>query len=171
MPIRVKCLPFGKLLQEFGVPYFLKVDIEGQEDQCLKALSRADLPRYVSWEASIESLAHLFWMHKLGYNAFKCIDQDTFRASLKRRRLSNSLLIRAGNRIRHVFSSSGAAMPVRRQSGWEFPPGSSGPFGEETDGRWQSFESLFDDWTANCRKTIRTKSDDFGWFDFHATMV
>ncbi len=170
VPVRVRCRPFQEILREFGVPHFLKIDVEGQEDQCLKGLSPDELPRYVSWEASLESLAQLYWMHKLGYNAFKCIDQKTLTASLKKRIASDRVTVRARNRILRIFTT-GADTPVKRHTGWEFQAGSSGPFGEETDGKWQSFESLADDWIAYCRKAIRATPDKLNcWFDFHATI-
>lgn len=203
MPIRVRCVPFGAILNEFGVPYFLKVDIEGQDHHCLEALRPDDIPRYVSWEASPRGLADLFHMRKLGYNAFKCIEQPTlraslkhhiasdrlfnraiklgynaakwidqcmFRASLKRHVATDRLIGRAVNRLQQVFSPDLApTYPNRRDK--ESQTGGSGPFGDETDGKWQSFESITDDWLAFCRHAIRTQFGNWRvWFDFHATV-
>lgn len=50
--ITVKCRPFSAVLAEFGVPRYLKMDIEANEIHCLHDLSPADLPEYVSIEKS-----------------------------------------------------------------------------------------------------------------------
>lgn len=177
VPVRVPCRPLQDILEEHGVPYFLKIDVEGQEDHCLRALSPADLPQYVSWEAGLESLAQLAWMRQLGYNAFKCIEQATLTASLKQHIASDHLVGRALARARRGVARAGQLVGVRATASprgevpWEFKIGSSGPFGEDADGEWQSFASVADDWCVYCRKVVRAEPgtlDD--WFDFHATI-
>jgi FkbM family methyltransferase len=50
--IKVPTRPFASILSEFGVPYYLKVDIEGSDMECLKALrSFVARPRYLSIES------------------------------------------------------------------------------------------------------------------------
>jgi hypothetical protein len=49
--VPVPCLTFGSILEQYGVPYYLKVDIEGSDLLCVQALrTQPDLPRYVSLE-------------------------------------------------------------------------------------------------------------------------
>ncbi len=177
VPVRVACRPLQDVLREHGVPYYLKIDVEGQEDHCLRALSPADLPRYVSWEAGLGSLAQLAWMHQLGYNAFKCIAQATLTASLKRHIAAGHLLGRALGRARREVARAGRLLGARAtaspdgEAPREFAFGSSGPFGEDTDGAWQSFESVAGEWCAYCRKVIRGGPGTLDcWFDFHAAI-
>lgn len=73
--IEIECVPFRQILEAHGTPYYLKVDIEGYDLNCIKALSSADLPQYVSCEMlNTDSLCHL---RALGYSKFKLIDQRT----------------------------------------------------------------------------------------------
>jgi FkbM family methyltransferase len=82
--IDVDTIPFGDVLDEFGVPYYLKVDIEGYDMLCVRALrGRNEKPVYVSIESSVslntapvdavfDELAELW---TLGYRRFRYVDQ------------------------------------------------------------------------------------------------
>jgi FkbM family methyltransferase len=156
--VAVSCRTFDSILREYGVPYYLKIDIEGADYLCIEALTANDLPAYLSFEKNEswpESLAHL---HDLGYTRFKCIGQKHFRPLemerdreqrkmeiIQRIYTSTSgesvfarLLRRAGLRdmAKEGFSRS------RQIAGVVFPHGSSGPFGEDTRGRWQSYAEM-----------------------------
>jgi FkbM family methyltransferase len=48
--ITISCRRFRSDLEEFGTPYYLKLDIEGNEIYCLQDLIASDLPKYVSFE-------------------------------------------------------------------------------------------------------------------------
>jgi len=64
---------FAPILTRYGVPFYLKVDIEGGEAVVLRDLSRNDLPQYISVEMwGIDSICLL---HALGYRKFKVVDQ------------------------------------------------------------------------------------------------
>ena len=71
--ISISCRRLGSILQEFGVPYYLKVDIEGNDFLCVKDLDREHLPKFISVEASGVDL--LSSLHERGFNRFKCISQ------------------------------------------------------------------------------------------------
>jgi FkbM family methyltransferase len=73
-PVSVECVPFAKILGEYGVPYYLKMDIEGNDIWCIRALDPHDLPRFVSVEFhNLECLCHLY---ALGYRGFKIVNQN-----------------------------------------------------------------------------------------------
>jgi len=120
--VEVPTIPLEEILNEFGTPYYLKIDIEGMDMACVKALHHvAQRPKYVSFESSVHNaaanfeerfseLAHL-WV--LGYDHFKYVDQ----ASLCN--LENTLLQAEGPPLRYTYRKD-----------------SSGPFGEETPGEW-----------------------------------
>ena len=44
--IEVECLQFRDLLEQYGVPFYLKVDIEGHDTYCVADLDQQDLPKY-----------------------------------------------------------------------------------------------------------------------------
>lgn len=187
--IPVLCRSFKSVLAEFGVPYYLKLDIEGREIFCLRDLMGSnELPRYVSFEQNRWSFEALPLLHKLRYTGFKLISQVNYLAiqypPTKDERLhqriymflrSRNPLLRIARKLgaRHMLESqiSGA----RRRNGWKFPSGSSGPFAEETPGRWQNIDEIL--------STFRTAWDASGagepsifwglenpgfWADFHA---
>jgi FkbM family methyltransferase len=76
--IQVECLRLDDVFDEFGIPYYLKVDIEGYDDCAVRALERTrkhtrKLPAYVSTEATVPQFGSR--MAALGYDAFKYISQ------------------------------------------------------------------------------------------------
>lgn len=116
--IRLPSRPFAEIMKEFGVPYYLKIDVEGADLLCLDALGSFDRrPRYVSIESekvSWKRLVHEFdRLEQLGYRRFKVINQLNIEAD------------QAG--VRGV-EGNGAA--------FVYEPGSSGLFGRDLPGRW-----------------------------------
>lgn len=79
-PIDVQGELFETILAEYGVPYYLKVDIEGADFLCLEALSRfEDRPQYISVEAAEADWFQM--LYDLGYRRFVLIDQAPFNAN------------------------------------------------------------------------------------------
>ena len=69
---------FESILAEYGVPTFLKVDIEGLDGLCIKALNAQLAPRFVSFEASRKDIDLIVHLRAIGYQKFALIDQYTF---------------------------------------------------------------------------------------------
>lgn len=169
--IRVRAIDFAECLRTHGVPHYLKADIVGSETVCLRALLKFEnKPDYLSIRSE-----KLVWrkleyefelLEKLGYDSFKAVKQDFERIHPK------------------LPSSNGARFHT-------FEEGASGPFGEESPGRWKSdIEALadyrrvfikywlFGDYsylvqTALGRKFISRMEDVInrtipGWYDTHA---
>jgi FkbM family methyltransferase len=109
---------FANILSEYGVPYYLKIDIEGADTLCLEGLRtlRAK-PKHVSIEStktSWKSLMDEFALFKeLGYTRFKAIPQHTVNTQVCPRPAKEGVY------VDHSFKF-----------------GSSGLFGEELDGDW-----------------------------------
>jgi hypothetical protein len=55
----VPCRRFASVLEEFGVPYYLKVDIEGDDILCLQDLNPQRLPKSMSMEVGPHNLVTL----------------------------------------------------------------------------------------------------------------
>jgi FkbM family methyltransferase len=170
-PVKVRCQPLTDVFAKYGVPYYLKVDIERGDIHCLRALKSDDLPRYVSVEA--HALEYLCILSVLGYNAFKCVDQMSH--NYPRSRPNNeSLRGRLTSAWLHYWRELERRGLRRRPSvgGHYFPTGSSGPFGEDTPGAWESLETVAYNWLHfklghKKRGTLNPR----GWFDFHATIL
>jgi FkbM family methyltransferase len=139
--ISVPCTQFEKVLSQHGVPYYMKIDIEGADNLCLRALHKVpQQPRYVSVEIGrplYEDLCHLY---ALGYRKFKIIDQAHHRT------ISSPYPAKEGKYVPHQFDTA-----------------SSGPFGEETPGDWMDFEETFLLYRDTIRKTT-------SWYDLHAKL-
>lgn len=118
--IRVPALRFVELLRRHGCPYYLKIDIEGADMQCVYALREvADRPKYLSIESDKRSwdglLEEFRVLEELGYRRFQVIDQ-----------------------LRHPQRSGRFTGPSGQPVDWRFEIGSSGPFGEHLGGDWVS---------------------------------
>jgi FkbM family methyltransferase len=73
--IQVECAPLGNLLLKYGTPFYLKIDIEGNDILGLESMLKTpqEKPKYISIEA-----ADIKWMDKLvelGYTKFKLVNQ------------------------------------------------------------------------------------------------
>lgn len=78
--ITVQGRRFEEILEEYGVPYYLKVDIEGSDYLCLEALSKfAARPQYISVEAAEADWLQM--LYDLDYRRFALIDQAPFNAN------------------------------------------------------------------------------------------
>lgn len=175
--IDVPAVKFEDVLRDFGVPYYLKVDIEGLDMLCVHALhSVNDRPVFVSIESNVsagargervfDELANL-WV--LGYRGFKYINQR----DISRLRCPNPP--REGSFVDTVFG-----------------PESSGPFGEETPGSWKSVDACLRHasrirlhydlagfggrWggrlPAKLYRGVRSRvlKQPIGWYDLHAKL-
>jgi FkbM family methyltransferase len=169
--VEVPSVTFQSILQRHGIPYYLKIDIEGADILCIKALHHfTERPQFVSFEAELvgfestfEALSHLY---VLGYRRFKIVNQ----AINWQRRCPNPP--REGKYVDAKFTDT-----------------MSGPFGEEAPGGWKSIEETVEKyrhilraqrlfcaegryprWLPMFDKVSRFfGGEPLGWYDFHAT--
>ena len=111
---------FESILKETGIPYYLKIDIEGFDQLCVKALrSASQRPRYLSFESTMTSwqelLAEFALLRELGYRRFKVVNQLKVPKQICPRPPLE------GRFVEHTFVH-----------------GASGCFGHEAPGRWLS---------------------------------
>jgi FkbM family methyltransferase len=121
--IEVEAVDFKQCLEQYGVPYYLKVDIVGSEMICLKTLLGFDnKPDYISIRSEkviFRKLEEEFRvLEMLGYDKFKAVQQDFTH-------LQTLIDSPDGRKIRYTFQE-----------------GASGTFGEETKGKWKSKEAI-----------------------------
>jgi FkbM family methyltransferase len=121
--ITVESRRFQDILDESGTPYYLKVDIEGSDLLCLKALQGRERPEYVSFEAEMDSMDQVFdqlsILWSLGYRQFKILNQA-------------------------LIPGMRCPQPARegRYVDARFDDFSSGLFGEESPGKWRSVDEV-----------------------------
>lgn len=78
--IEVPIVNFSDRLEQYGIPYYLKIDIEGMDTVCLRALLHFEhKPHYISAESEKVSFAKLIeeldLFTQLGYTRFKAVQQ------------------------------------------------------------------------------------------------
>ena len=196
--VSVPMVPFSELLATYGVPYYLKIDIEGNDQLCVDALSPATIPRFISVEAECidddtmlsdeEAVAMLKILRDVGYVKFKLVDQ-----ARKWRALRPNLIANLFKLV--TYSASHGRLQVRGLSGitdrfadtaqlaelgFVFPPGSSGPWGDDIPGGWMTFEKARSAYLRERRafRILRRFAAKGGknvrelysfWYDWHAT--
>lgn len=179
--IRVPCRRFRSVLEEFGTPYYVKVDIQGNDFLCVEDLNPHDLPNFISVEASDMSLLTL--LRDRGFSRFKWISQSNFLPVqlpevIERRSARYAWLLRTKNPAVRVLRKLGGRNWLERQvnrnrtiDGWQFSGNSSGPFGDELPGGWLSYDELHATYEEGLR-LHRDRPHDLPafpvWADFHA---
>jgi FkbM family methyltransferase len=171
-PIMVPTVRFADLLNSFPAPFFIKIDIEGNDTLCLHDLERCPvLPAYVSFEGSDNAGEDIGFLMKLGYQAFKCVRQNDWRE------ITPENMMWQG-RVRKFLAGArnfGVRLPLRlhyrkpRTKGWKFAVGSSGPLANEVPGRWLSSDEVLTVWEYLCTVDRQLNAHGLGeWYDFHA---
>ena len=122
--IEVPVVDFSEHLDKYGVPHYLKIDIEGMEMVCLRALINVEQrPDYVSIESDRVSFGNvveeLNLLIKLGYTRFKAIQQSG---------------------ISHQIEPNPSK--ERCYVDYQFQEGSSGLFGEDLPHKWKDYEQI-----------------------------
>lgn len=169
-PVVVKTEMFDTIIERYGIPYYLKLDIEGMDEACigpLKGRTSRELPRYISLEAQPDGPeTSLTFLRKLGYMKFKVIQQaGDFRPMLRYLITRKHKWAYLPSRIKHRILREKWELP----HDWKFTSYSSGPLPEEAPGDWQSLESLQRDWR---RWLPIAEESQWGnaWYDFHAAL-
>ncbi len=124
-PIEVDVIDFEEVIREHGIPYYLKIDIEGADLFCLEVLQNfQERPDYVSIESGKISMKQISneirLFAQLGYDAFQAVEQSSI--------------------------SVVQCPPDPPQEGGyvseRFEFGSSGLFGRELPGQWKSYHQI-----------------------------
>jgi FkbM family methyltransferase len=190
--IQVPCTRFETIVAQYGVPYFCKIDIQGNDSLCLEGFTPHKVPKFLSIEANDLNLRLLDMLRALGYSLFKCISQSTFiplelPPIAAQYRLERAETLLGSRKFRHrVFRKLGGRGCLQRQlqstrhyRSWHFPPQSSGGFGDQTLGRWLTYDEMKRNSEEFLRrreageKSIFWSSDkSYGiWTDYHAQYV
>ena len=119
--IEVPVVDFCQAIQQHGIPYYMKVDIEGCDMICVETLQRfVERPDYVSLESDklrFSTVRHeIDALARLGYDAFQAVDQSTLHHLQRPPSPATE-----GEYVAHVFEA-----------------GASGLFGSELPGRWRT---------------------------------
>ena len=139
--ITVKTLGIEELVSRYGTPYYVKIDVEGTDEDILEDLAKLSLrPSYLSAESHKISVFALL-SERLNYNSFKLVDGRSVPYSY-RKTIVNSLF-------------------HDKPYGYSFPAHSAGPFGNDIFGQWMD--------KATFLKLLAMQG--LGWKDIHASAV
>jgi len=124
--VKVNVVRLKSLFEKYGIPYYLKIDIEGMDLVALKTLSECSVkPKYVSiesekvhWDSLIEEFEVL---EELGYDAFNLVEQS----GVHKQKIPD-------------FSEEGDMLIH------QFKPGSTGLFGTDLRDQWLSKKEAID---------------------------
>lgn len=187
--IQIPTRRFREILDQYGVPYYLKIDIEGNDHLCIRDLAGGPLPRFVSMEtectgdsevlSETQSIASLNLLHDTGYRRFKLIRQDHIAAepySDFARFVQRLIYAAAYGRLQAPGLSQIARQFTTEQRLnriYRYPDaGGIKPWGDQMPGPWLSFDqakALY--LKARERHFRRTDAPKFSfWYDWHATV-
>jgi len=159
--ITVPGVTLHQLVEQFGVPDYLKVDIEGADHLCVLSLTSEAHPTFLSFEVGDDVDKLLSHVEAIGFRRFKIISQSSFR------NLANQwcLYDRAAHRLMRYM---GYLEPLMvRRAGRFFSTGrSSGPVPWRSDGPWRSGDA-----TRSALHKARTATALSGAYDIHATIA
>lgn len=128
-----------QLIEKYGDPYYIKIDIEGADGEILSALFDSQIyPEHISAESHTLEIFYLLAI-KGGYTAFKLVEGRTVSSVYSNRLITTDL----------------DKKPVT----YSFPHHSAGPMGEDIDGDWLGPEFFF----------RYLAIEGLGWKDIHAT--
>ena len=139
--VHVETRSLESLFDQFGVPYYLKSDIEGSELNLLKELINLNSkPEYLSVEDCRFGPDYLRLMLAMGYRSFSIVDQ-------------------------YEIESRGANSKVSTTKG------TSGPFGPWLQTEWVQRDDILDFYFTTVRDEHGVRLAPIGhWFDLHASL-
>ncbi|MBL0407804.1 FkbM family methyltransferase [Microvirga aerilata] len=167
--IPIQCTTLAEVINTHGVPFYCKIDIEGNDGIALNSLSSVKkLPEYISVEMSYSRGGNYIQnLLELGYNRFKIIDQQSRSQPFLPVDYLKAMLPRPAPRI--IRRMDTAFRGVDRDGDWRFSHGSSGPFAEKTPGNWKTAKQVLVDWKRLQNINERFKRRGLGdWYDIHA---
>lgn len=129
--VEIDAVNFAGVIQEHGVPHYMKIDIEGCDMVCINALKRfQERPDYVSIESDKISFANIKReigaLVDLGYDCFQAVEQSAI-----------------------PLSQSPPYPPTEGEYvAQHFENGSSGLFGSELGDKWKSKHKILRQYRA-----------------------
>lgn len=154
--ITVPGITIDHLIEEHGVPIYMKVDIEGADRFCVLSLTAENCPKFLSFEIGDDVEELLLHAANIGYKRFKVINQNSFRELVN----VDCVYDRIARRLMRYLGYADPNM-VRRAGRFFVTGHSSGPMPWESDGRWRSFDDT---------RSIISRAELPGWNDIHATL-
>lgn len=141
--IEVRCVTLPELFGRFGVPFYLKIDVEGVDHIVLDQLRGTPaLPARVSVEDCRFGFDYIETLAACGYDGFKLLDQST---------VPDLADPRCGHR---------------------FPAGASGPLGDDIEGEWLPHDEMVEHYATTVRNREGNRlAPRTRWWDIHCARI
>lgn len=68
-------MPISDVIEYYGVPFYMKIDIEGYESKCISTIKKNNKPKYISTEID-KNIKVAIQLQRLGYTKFKLVNQE-----------------------------------------------------------------------------------------------
>lgn len=151
-------ISIGQLIDIHGLPYYLKIDIEGADRFCVLPLTSTNKPSYISFELSEDYEELIRHLETIGFAKFKMINQRNFRELSNQRNIYDRIRRKIVNVLGYEAPQYG------RFHGYFFKyVHSSGPPPWLSDGKWYSCKEILRRWEkANSKHKLGV------WYDVHA---
>ena len=181
--VKVKTQSLDKLICEKGLPFYLKIDIEGYDTIALRSLVNCrEKPKYLSVE--LYDIDLITMLNDLGYTGFKIIEQGSLLpletppfkeyviySRQVRFRHSMNIFIRVIRKLFGRLVNTWFEKRYKRLFTYNYPAGSSGAFGRDLPGQWHNLNEIKEVF-LHYQKLFETskgcKSNGW-WIDIHAT--
>ena len=179
--VTVGTVSIKDLFAQYGVPWYLKIDIEGADEMVIRSLPRnGGVPKYISFELN-HGCPAVELLSPLGYAGFKLINPDTLTQSLPIFEHEFAMrLLRKSSMLAPRFRSFIAGLPkairprktlwdrFRDQLDYSFSTYTTGPFAEDTEGPWKTGDEM-KLWLEHVyRGHTRAGWVTGFWYDLHA---
>jgi FkbM family methyltransferase len=164
--VEVDCTPISEIIAVHGVADYMKIDIEGNDDICIKGLTPSTAPEFISIEMSHATGSNqIDALSELGFENFKIICQNDFWRQVNPQNMKH--YDSSGILSRHSWGQCKLRRMLLRISGRN--EGESGPWGERTPGAWYSAETAKSVCLFLRDLDARENTKGLGWwFDIHA---
>lgn len=181
---QVKSKRLDYLFQEYGVPFYCKIDIEGNDIIALQALENvSERPQYISVETECigdneilagEEFDTLDSLYQLGYRKFKLVDQRTLTVLSKECFYKMSADYcwseQTKTNCRYAREQIALSKKDRHSKFTDFFPCSSGPFGTDLAGRWYGYKQAKEILKMHREDRMKLGEPVWSfWCDWHAT--
>lgn len=151
--IKVQTVTMESLIQKFGKPYYLKVDVEGMDTEVARQLhSLKDKPDFVSFEISKSEYAGIFaWLHVAGYQGFQLINQQ----NIVNQKITPEVNSRESESIEYQFGEHSSGMYAL----------------DLDDSKWINYDELLTRYIKYKElKYLDNANLALGWIDVHARL-
>lgn len=186
----VRTITLRTLIEQYGLPHYCKIDIEGYDIVAVRSLiGTGAIPPFISVEAEClpeeerfserQIFDSLEILREAGYTRFKLVDQASLRVLDSKDhfyRRSTSLLFRIIRQLQLMLGVYSRLHNNKKFLGhkYQFPFGysSSGPFGDELNGKWMNYDEAKRTYMFQRRQyfSVERNRQYSYWADWHAAL-